>query len=70
MKSEIGECVYVLFYRLWGKTPINGRLRSQIWWKNRLQALIDSPAIEIKTLWETDYSDVPLKYEKEMGLDD
>jgi hypothetical protein len=52
MKCELGECVYVLFYALWGKTNINGQLKSRIWWQNRLQTFINTPAIEIKSHWD------------------
>jgi hypothetical protein len=40
MRSEIGLCVRTLFYKEWGKVPINGRLRSQTWWQNRLNELL------------------------------
>lgn len=69
MKSEIGQCVYVLFYGLAGKTLAGGQLKSRNWWNNRLQTLINDQAIEIKTLYNTDMADVPLIYEKEMGFE-
>lgn len=38
-RCEIGECVYVIFHKLWGKYPINGKLRSQHWWQQRRELL-------------------------------
>ena len=45
MKSEIGECVYILYHKMWGKILIGNCLRSRIWWENRLKYLINSPII-------------------------
>jgi hypothetical protein len=47
IKSEIGECVCVLFHKLWSKTPIKGQLKSKTWWENRLKIITNSPVIVI-----------------------
>ena len=45
MRSELGLCVRTLFYKEWGKIPINGRLRSQSWWQNRLDELLSDKTV-------------------------
>jgi len=47
MKSDIGECVYVLVHKAWGKTLVGNKLQSRVWWKNRLTELINSPTVVI-----------------------
>lgn len=47
MKSEIGYCVGILSDKFWGKTPVDGRLRSKSWWENRLNKLINVPTYNI-----------------------
>lgn len=39
MNDKIGQCVFVLFYKLWSKTLIKNRLQSEVWWKERLKRL-------------------------------
>jgi len=46
--SEIGLIVWILQRQLWGKILFNGQLRSQRWWKNRLQSIINEPSIVIE----------------------
>lgn len=68
--DQIGICVDVLFHKKWGKTPINGQLRSRLWWERRLQLLIERPAITIPTDLLTDWElpDKPIPYEIEMKI--
>lgn len=47
VRSDIGYCVWVLFHKRWGKTPFEGKLRSQMWWQNRLNQFIDAPTTDI-----------------------
>jgi hypothetical protein len=47
LKSDFGYCVWVLFYKRWGKTPFEGKLRSQTWWQNRLNQFVDVPETTI-----------------------
>lgn len=70
--SQIGICVDVLFHQKWGKTPINGQLKSKSWWERRLKALIEAPAITIpaENLWDGKPAEpAPIPYEIEMGFD-
>ncbi len=69
--SKIGLIVWILNERLWGKIVIDGRLRSQSWWKNRLESLINKPAISIppENLWEGIPAEPsPISFEIEMGI--
>ena len=66
--DELSICVDVLFHKKWGRTLVNGQLKSESWWEKHRKELIDSPAIEIKTLWEPKPIDTPVPYEIEMKL--
>lgn len=46
--SEIGLIVWILHNKLWSKILFNRQLRSQRWWKNRLQTIIDEPPMVIE----------------------
>ena len=49
--DKIGECVSVLFFKRWGKTPIDKKLRSKTWWENKLKELINEPSFEVDCEW-------------------
>lgn len=49
MKSEIGFSVLVLKRKQWGKTLIDGKIRSEKWWRQRLEYLINEPIEPIPT---------------------
>lgn len=69
--SEIGLIVSILFYKRWGRIPINGRPRSEQWWRNRLNDIINQPAIEIppENLWECGSGEpAPIPFEIEIGM--
>lgn len=71
MKSDIGYCVWVIYHRFWGRVAVNGRLRGEKWWKQRLETLINTPAISITTPWEPKTAeDTPTPFEIEMGYPD
>lgn len=64
MKSEIGDCVTVLFYKLWSKVLVKGQLKSESWWKRKLDKLINGPIIKIELNEELPVS-VPVRFEDE-----
>ena len=64
MRSEIGLCVRTLFYKEWGKTPLNNRLRSQDWWERRLQTLVSDPTVIELTLRPEQAIDYPPRDEE------
>lgn len=69
-RSEIGYCVTVLSRKLWGKILVNGRLRSQNWWRQKLESEINLPTIVISSenLWECRTAEpAPIPFEQEMG---
>lgn len=71
---EIGLCVWILYEKRWGKIQFNGKLRSQQWWRNRLQDLIDHPKL-IKfgesIIWDGKPAEpAPIPFEIEMGMPD
>lgn len=69
--SEIGLIVSILFYKKWGRIPVNGRPRSEQWWRNRLNDLINAPTVEIETPWECGSSEpAPTPFEIEIGMPD
>jgi hypothetical protein len=69
MKSEIGECVFVLSRKRWGRTLVGNRLRSRSWWENKLTELINiTDIVEIQTNIGN-HIDNPISFEEEMGLD-
>lgn len=76
IKSELGECVYVLHYKLWGKTLVGNRLRSRGWWENRKNELINAPTVIILPeqntnpgIFDANGNPIPnpIPFEQEMG---
>lgn len=74
MKCEIGFAVWVLTYRKWGSTPINGRPRSQNWWIRRLDQLtneVEEPILAETLAWLGESNvEIPIPFEVEMGMPD
>lgn len=69
MKCDIGECVYVLYHKLWGRTIVGNRIRSKAWWEKRLQDLINTPTITIEHKYEEEWTyDIPPRYEDEYQM--
>ena len=71
--SEIGLIVSILFYKRWGRIPVNGRPRSEQWWRNRLADLINAPTVEIppENLWDGSPAEpAPIPFEIEVGYPD
>lgn len=67
--SEIGLIVGILQDKLWSKIQVNGRLRSERWWRNRLQDIFNEPDITIETPWECGPAEpAPVPFEIEMGI--
>jgi hypothetical protein len=73
IKSDIGECVSVLFHKTWGKIPIKGQLKKRVWWENRLQTIINLPTAIIENnltpgIYNVDGTPVPdpIPYEIEI----
>jgi hypothetical protein len=64
---DIPTCVYVLAHKLWGKTLIQRKLRSEQWWQMQLQQIIDGPTIiiapELLKEWEPENKPVPFEIE-------
>ena len=76
MKSDIGECSYVLYHKVWGKTPVGNRLRSKKWWEDRRETLINSPTVVVDPkdntnpgIYDQDGTPIlhPIPFEIEMG---
>lgn len=68
--DSIGYIVWVLHFKLWGKIPVNGKLRSQQWWRSRLTDIINQPTIHIppENLWDGKPAEpAPIRFEEEMG---
>ena len=65
---ELIICIDVLIHKKWSRTLVDGQLKSQSWWERRRKELIDSPAIQTETIWETKPIDIPVPYEEEMKL--
>ncbi len=72
MRSEIGFTVLVLARKSWGRTLIDGKIRSERWWRQRLEFLINCPEEPIlqENLWDGKPVDVPVPFEIEMGMPD
>ena len=71
LKSEIGYTVFVLTRKNWGKILIDRRLRSQQWWKNHLQELINKKEepISIENLWDSKpIEPIPIPFEIEFNM--
>ena len=58
--------------KLWGKTLFQGKLRSEQWWRNRLNTLIEErmkePAVELTLGPESEVVDFPIPYEAEFEM--
>ena len=54
MRSEIGFSVLVLARKAWGRTLIDGKIRSERWWRQRLEYLInkEEDPIPPENLWD------------------
>jgi len=54
MRSDLCLTVWILRHKLWGKMPIEGRLRSEHWWQQRLDWLInkEEDPIPPENLWD------------------
>ena len=69
--DEICLITWILLEKLWGKITVNGRLRSEQWWRNRLQDIFNEPDITIETPWECRPAEpAPIPFEIEMGMPD
>lgn len=67
--SEIGYCVWVLYHKLWGKVSVDGKLKSQYWWKTKLNDLINSESIHLDCPWECRPSEpAPIPFEIEFNM--
>ena len=76
-ESEIGLIVWILQGKLWSKIQLNNRLRSELWWRNRLQSIINSPPVNIENnlnpgIYDQDGIEIPLpiQFEIEIGMPD
>ena len=69
--DEICLIVWILLERLWSKIQVNGRLRSELWWRNRLQSIFDEPDIVLETPWECKPAEpAPIPLEIEFNMPD
>jgi hypothetical protein len=70
MRSELGFAVLVLARKEWGRTPVAGRLRSERWWRQRLEELINvtEEPIPPENLWDSKPIDYPMPYEVEFNM--
>ena len=71
-KDELYVCIDVLCQKKWGRTLVNGQLKSKLWWEKRRKAIIESQAIKIpvELLWDGNPAELaPIPYEEEMKLD-
>ena len=69
--NYLGLIVRVLHFKLWSKTPIGGRLRSELWWRIQRHNLINGPTIEIapENLWDCSPAEpAPVPLEIEFGM--
>lgn len=69
--DEICLIVWILLERLWSKIQVNGRLRSELWWRNRLQGIFNEPDVVVSSenLWDgkpAEPAPVPLEVEFNM----
>ena len=69
--NALGIIVWILHFKLWGKMPVVGRLRSELWWRIQLHNLINGPTINIaqENLWDgcqAQEAPVPLEIEFNM----
>ena len=71
MRSEIGFVVGILTKKLWGKITVDGKLRSERWWKSRLENLINEveEPIPKENLWDSQPIDYPIPYEVEFSME-
>jgi hypothetical protein len=69
--DEICLTKEILIKRLWGKTLVNGRLRSKSWWENKLHLLINKTekAIPIENLRDGHQAEpTPIPFEVEFNM--
>ena len=73
--SELGLIVWILQRKLWSKIKLNGQLKSESWWNNKLQSIINSPPIDIENnlnpgIYDQDRKKIPppIPFEIEMGM--
>jgi hypothetical protein len=76
MKSDIGECVYVLHHKAWGRTRVGNKICGRKWWEDRLKELINSPTVVIENntdpgIYNQDGTPQipPIPFEQEVNLD-
>lgn len=79
IKCELGECIYVLYHKLWSKYQYKGQLKSRGWWERRRDDFINSPTVIIDPkdnlvggYFDKDGNPIPdpIPFEKEMGWAD
>ena len=71
--DEICLITWILLERLWSKIQVNGRLRSERWWRNRLQDVFNEPDVIIspENLWDSKPAEpAPIPLEVEFGMPD
>ena len=56
--SCIGFACWVLYHKLWGRVPVNGRPRSEAWWRKYREDLINQPATDC----------APIPHNKEISI--
>lgn len=79
IKSEIGEATLVLRNKTWGKTLVNGKLKSEEFWKRKLDNMINGFDVDIDPkdqplksgiLDKNGNPDIPIPFEIEVGIPD
>ena len=68
--SDLGLCIRTLYFKSWGRTPVNNRPRKQEWWENRFKSIMSNVEIivlNLKPESELDVFEIPTRYEDEMG---
>jgi hypothetical protein len=71
--DEICLITWILLEKLWSKIQVNGRLRSERWWRNRLQDIFNEPDVIVspENLWDGKPAEpAPIPFEIEMGMPD
>ena len=76
MKSEIGECVSVLYFKRWGQIRVGNKIRSRKWWEEKLSFLVNSGTIDLDPKFNPNPScydeqgnlmPPPIPFEQEIG---
>lgn len=74
MRSNIGLAVWIIDNKVWGAIPVNGRPRSQKWWRQYLQQMIDEveePITPENLAWLGESNvEIPVPFEVEYGMPD